>query len=131
MYRFISWLVTGVAAAFLIVATASFSLSAVSWLAFAISIVTLAVSAGVSYVYRRDVATLVTGVAAALISGWTIVASLVFSQPTAQNLALASGLALGGLAIAGITEHELAMERALTDGHPESGERDSGLAQAA
>jgi uncharacterized membrane protein len=113
MPRYISWLVIGLAAAFLVVATAAFSASATASLAFAISIGTLIVSAAVSYRYRNDVATLSTGAATALVSGWTIVASLVFSLPTVQNLALASGIAMAALAIAGMTEHELENERAV------------------
>ena len=54
------------------------------------------VSAAVSYRYRKDVATLSIGLLTAIVSGWTIVASLVFSLPTVQNLALASGLTLAG-----------------------------------
>jgi predicted tellurium resistance membrane protein TerC len=113
MPRYISWLVTGVAAAFLVVATAAFSPSVAASLAFAIGIGTLIVSTAVSYRYRKDVATLTIGLVAAIVSGWTIVASLVFSLPTVQNLALAGGLALAGLAIVGMTEHELENERAV------------------
>jgi hypothetical protein len=113
MPRYISWLVTGVAAAFLVVATAAFSPSAAASFAFAIGIGTLIVSAWVSYRYRKDVATLTIGLVAAIVGGWTIVASLVFSLPTVHNLALASGLALAGLAIVGMTEHELENERAV------------------
>jgi hypothetical protein len=45
----LSWLTIGVAAAFLVVATAAFSLPAVTTLAFAIGIGTLLVSSGVAY----------------------------------------------------------------------------------
>ena len=131
MYRFLSWMAIGIAAAFLVVATAAFSLPATKWLAFAIGLGTLAASAGVSYRYRRHIATLVTATTTALVSLWTVVASLVFSEPTVQNLALASGLALGGLAIAGISEQELDMERALTRSAAEAGNQRSGLAAAA
>jgi uncharacterized membrane protein len=113
MPSYISWLVIGVSATLLVVSTAAFSLSTTAWLAFAISIGTLIVSAAVSYRYRKDVATLSTGLVTAIVSGWTVVASLAFSLPTVQNLALASGLAVAGLAIAGMTEHELENERAV------------------
>jgi hypothetical protein len=131
MYRFLSWMAVGIAAAFLVVATAAFSVPATKWLAFAIGLGTLAASAGVSYRYRRQIATLVTATTTALVSLWTVVASLVFSEPTVQNLALASGLALAGLAITGITEHELDMERAITRSAVEAGNQRSGLAAAA
>ncbi len=48
MPRFISWLVIGLAAGFLVVATASFSLAVTAWLAFSIGIGTLAVSIGLA-----------------------------------------------------------------------------------
>jgi hypothetical protein len=68
--RFVSWLATGIAAAFLVVATTAFSLSTIMWLAFAISIGTLVVSKAVSVTYYRSVATLVTGLVTALVSAW-------------------------------------------------------------
>ena len=79
--RFVSWLAIGIAAAFLVVATAAFSLSTIMWLAFAISIGTVVVSAGISLTYYRSIPTLVTGLVTALVSAWTIVASLVFPRP--------------------------------------------------
>ena len=107
MFRFSAWLAVGIAAAFLVVATAAFSAGLTVWLAFGISIGTLAVSAGIVYRRRGDVASLVLGLAAVVVSGWTIVASLVFTASTMQALALASSLALSGLAIAGLTAHEI------------------------
>ena len=41
-----------------------------------------------------------------MISAWTIVASLVFSQSTVQDLALGASLAISGLALVGLTAHE-------------------------
>jgi hypothetical protein len=137
MTRYLSWLAVGIAAAFLVVASAAFSLPAVAWLAFAISIGTLIVSAAIAVLYRRSVATVSTAVPVALISAWTIVASLVFSESTVQNLALASSLAIAGLTIVGLTAHEVSLERAVnsaldvsseTDG---STEREARLAAAA
>jgi drug/metabolite transporter (DMT)-like permease len=110
--RYISWLAIGLAAAFLVVASSAFgSLAAIAWLAFAISVGTLLVSTGLAYGYRRHIPTLITAIVTAVVSAWTIVASLVFSQPTVQNLALAGALALGGLALVGLTVHELSSER--------------------
>jgi hypothetical protein len=131
MARYLSWLTIGLASAFLVVATAAFSLSTIVWLAFAISIVTLVVSVGVAYVYRRHMPTLLTASATMIVSVWTIVASLTFSQPTVQNLALASGLALAGLAIVGLTVHELSNERTAAHAIEDGRERDSRLAAAA
>jgi hypothetical protein len=110
--RYISWLAIGLAAAFLVVASNSFtSLAAIAALAFGIGIGTLIVSAGIAYRYRNHIPTLVTAVATAVVSAWTIVASVVFSQPTIQNLAFAGSLAIAGLALVGLTVHEFATER--------------------
>jgi membrane-associated phospholipid phosphatase len=131
MYRFLSWMAIGIAATFLVVATAAFSLPVIKWLAFAIGFGTLIASGSIAFSYREHIPTVLTGLATALVSAWTVVASVVFSEATVENLALASGLALAGLAIAGITEHELAMERALVRSAAEDGKQRSGLAAAA
>jgi hypothetical protein len=60
MFRFISWLAVTVSAAFLVVVSASFSLSAIMPLAFAISIGTLVVSAAIAYYDRTYVPSQVT-----------------------------------------------------------------------
>ena len=129
--RFASWLCIGIAAAFLVVATASFSLATVAWLAFAIGVGTLVVSTGIARRYRDDRASLITACLTAAVSVWTIVASLVFSDSTVQNLALASALAISGLAVAGLTNHELSVEHAVHSLEGDSGERQSRLAAAA
>jgi hypothetical protein len=130
--RFISWLAIGLAAAFLVVASTSFSsLSTIAALAFAISIGTLVVSLGIAYSNRDHLATLVTAVVAAVVSGWTIVASLVFSQSTVQNLALAGSLAIGALALVGLTANELSGERVRTSLELSDDRRETQLTAAA
>jgi hypothetical protein len=131
MSRFIEWLVIGVAAAFLVVASASFSVDAIAWLAFAISIGTLLVSAGVAYYDGTDAPFLSTAVLVAVISAWTIVASLIFSHSTVQHLALASSLAISGLALVGLTANELAGKRAAQSVKDSSSEPEASLAAAA
>ena len=111
MYRYISWLAVGSAAVFLLVAQASFPPVTVAWLALAITAGTLAVSTGIAYACRKHIASLVTALVIAGVSGWTVVASLVFSPSTAQNLAFAGALAIAGLATVGLTAHELSHER--------------------
>ena len=125
MSRFVSWLAVGIAAAFLVVASAAFSPSAATALAFAISIGTLIVSAGIAFLDRRSVATAYTAVLVALISAWTIVASLVFSQSTVRHLALGSSLAIAGLTVVGLTAHELSLERAVSSVRGVSTDADS------
>lgn len=111
MYRYISWLAVGSAAVFLLVAQASYPPVTVAWLAFAISAATLVVSAGIAYSCRKHIASLVTALVVAGVSGWTVVASLVFSPSTVQDLAFAGALAIAGLAGVGLTAHELSHER--------------------
>jgi putative Mn2+ efflux pump MntP len=130
--RYVSWLFIGLAAAFLVVASSAFtSLTAIAALAFAISIGTLAVSAGIAYRYRNHLPTLVTAVVTAVVSAWTIVASLVFSQPTVQHLALAGSLALAGLALVGLTINELSSEHVTHSLEVTDHQRDGHLAPAA
>ena len=57
MYRFLSWMAIGIAAAFLVVATASFSLPVIKWLAFSIGFGTLIVSGSIGFSYRQQIPT--------------------------------------------------------------------------
>lgn len=131
MPRFLSWLTIAIASAFLVVATAAFSLPAIAALAFAISIGTLLVSSAVAYYGRAQVASLYTAVLVAVISAWTIVASLVFSQSTVQHLALGSSLAIGALGVVGLTAHEVSLEHAAQSSMDGSSEREARIAAAA
>jgi hypothetical protein len=108
--RFTSWLAIAVAGAFLVVAQASFDAQTTMWLTFAIGAGALFVSSGLVVGYRKHLPTAVTAGVAAVLSAWMVVSSLVFSLPTVVNLALAEGLALGGLALIGLTTNELARE---------------------
>ena len=130
--RYFSWLAIGVASAFLVVASASFaSLAAIAWLAFAISIGTLVVSVGIAFGYRDHWPTLVTAIVTAVVSAWTIVASVVFSHPAVQNLALASSLAIVGLALVGLTANEFTSERVTHSLEVSEDRRESRFAAAA
>lgn len=125
MSRYLSWLAVGIAAAFLVVAAAAFSSSAVTALAFAISIGTLIVSGGIAYAGRKSVTSVYTAALIALISAWTVIASLVFSQSTVQHLALASSLAIAGLTVVGLTAHEVSLEHAVESASAGSSGKDS------
>jgi hypothetical protein len=109
--RYISWVTLGIAAAFLVVASAAFALIDISNLALGVGIGMLVVSLFVAYRYRADAATLVAATASAIVSAWMIVDSQVFSLQEVQNLTLADGLALLALAVLGLTAHELQEER--------------------
>jgi FtsH-binding integral membrane protein len=131
MPRFLSWLAIAIASAFLVVASADFPLPAVAVLAFAVSIGTLLVSSALAYYGRPDVASVYTAVLVGLISAWTIVASLVFSQSTVQHLALGSSLAISALAVVGLTAHEVSLEHAAQPAVDRSSEREPGISAAA
>ena len=131
MPRFISWLSIGTAAAFLVVATASFSAETVKWLAFTVGAGVGLVAGGTALVYRRHYGTVVFNLATLLVSVWTVVSSLVFSLSTVDNLAFANALAIAGLSIIGITLHELGHERAGLHSRRERGDAGSHLSAAA
>ena len=133
MLRFSSWLVLGIAGAFLVVATASFSAVVTAWLAFGITIGTLLLSGLIVYRYRGDLASVALGLASFVVSAWTIVASVVFAHTTMQSLALASSLALSGLAAAGLTAHEIENDYVVSRRRHEdtSGQSESRLSAAA
>jgi hypothetical protein len=113
MPRFLSWMGVGIAGAFLVVVGASLTLAVVMWLSFAISIASLRVSAAPAVVYCQDIPTLVTALVTALLSAWTIVASVVFSLQTGQDLGTAAGIVIAALALIGLTAHEIENELAL------------------
>jgi uncharacterized membrane protein len=109
--RYISWLILGIAAAFLVVASQSFALSTVVSVTLGISVGATVLALAMAVVFRNHLPSAVIALAAALVGGWTIVASQVFSQSDVQNLSLASALAIAALAIVGLTVHELDSER--------------------
>jgi hypothetical protein len=109
--RYFSWLALALAAAFVVVASTAFAVFDIANVALGVGIGILVVSLFVSYRYRAHLPSLVTGAASAVVSAWMIVASQVFSLSAVQNLTLAEGLALGGLAMIGLTTNELSSER--------------------
>jgi hypothetical protein len=111
--RYLSYIALGVGAAFLAVATAAFSLSTVKGLSIGLGIAMLVVSIGLAGRYRKDLPSLVVGACAAAISLWTVIAALVFSKGTVDDLSFASAVAIGALAVVGLTAHELEAEHAI------------------
>jgi hypothetical protein len=99
-----------IAAAFLVVAQASFVADTTMWLTFAVGAGALFVSSGLAIYYRKHLPTVATAGLAAVLGGWMIVSSLVFSLSTVVTLSLGEGLALGGLAVIGLGINELARE---------------------
>jgi hypothetical protein len=134
--RYASYLSLGVAAAFVVVATAAFSLPTIAALALAFGIGWLAVSLAVVALstgravgrkqYPKDMVSALIGGAIAVVSAWTIVQSQVFSLSTVDNLTFASALAVGALSVIGLTAHELRAERVVhsLEVHEGQGERE-------
>jgi len=110
LIRFTSWMVLAVAAAFLVVAQASFVADTTMWLTFGIGAGALLVSSGLAVYYRKHLPTVAIAGIAGVLSAWMIVSSLVFSLSTVVTLALGEALALGALGVIGLTINELARE---------------------
>lgn len=109
--RYFSFLSLGIAAAFLVVVSQAFAVVDIANLALAVGIGMLAVSLGVAYGYRRHLPSLASAAVIAVISAWMIVASQVFGLVTVQNLTFAEALGIVGMALIGLTAHELTTER--------------------
>jgi hypothetical protein len=109
--RYFSFVALAAAAVFLIVASQAFALVDIANLGLGVGIGMLVLCAGATVRYRRHIPTLVVGAVAAVLSGWMIVASQVFSLGTVQNLTFAEALGIAGLALIGLTAHELSTER--------------------
>ena len=99
------------AAGFLIVASQAFAALDIANLALGVGIGMLVVSLGTAGTYRRHLPSVIAAGAAAVVSAWMIVASQIFSLGTVQNLTFAEALGILGLAILGLTAHELTTER--------------------
>ena len=110
LIRFTSWIAVAVAAAFLVVAQASFVADTTMWLTFGIGAGALLVSSGLAVYYRKHLPTVATAGIVGVLSAWMIVSSLVFSLSTVVTLALGEGLALGALGVIGLAINELARE---------------------
>jgi hypothetical protein len=125
--RYFAYLLLALAAVFLIVASQSFVLFDIANLSLGVGIGMLAVSLLIAFRYRRHVPSLVTGLAAAIVSAWVIVSSQVFSLSVVQDLTFAGALGVAGLTIIGLTAHELSTERVVHSLQP-TRERESAQA---
>ncbi len=109
--RYLSFLSLALAAGFLVVASQAFAAFDIANLALGVGIGMLVVSLGTAGRYRRHLPSVIPAGAAAVGSAWMIVASQVFSLGTVQSLTFAEALGILGLAIIGLTAHELTTER--------------------
>jgi hypothetical protein len=109
--RYISYLALALTAGFLVVATYAFAPPTIDVLALAVGIGMLIVSAGLALERRLDPATVAISGVISVLSALMIVASQVFAQATVDNVTFALALAIGGLAIIGLTVNEYVSER--------------------
>jgi hypothetical protein len=128
--RYLSWLTISVAAAFLVVATQSFSASTGASLAFGIGAGAAVLAGPIAYSGRRHIPTVTVALATAVLSCWTVVASLVFSTTTARDLAFACALGIAGLALLGLTVNELSHDHSAELADQGPGQHESKLAAA-
>jgi len=108
--RFLTNAGLALAGAFTVVASMVWAPATFMWLMFAAGIVAVALS-GASLIPGRGRAQRGLDGVIGVLGAWTIVASLVFSAGVVTWLGFASGIALVGLAFAGLTLHELHTER--------------------
>jgi peptidoglycan/LPS O-acetylase OafA/YrhL len=109
--RYLSYIALGIAAAFLIVATAVFPLDTVVELTLGVSIAMLVVSLGIAERFRQDATSVFVGLASAAVSAWMILASQLYSASTLDDVTFGSAIAVAVLALIGLTAHELTTER--------------------
>lgn len=108
--RYLTNLILFVAGGFLVVASTAFADPVVKWVGFGIGALAFVVGAGMATLIR-DPAQRAIGGLVTILAAWTIVASLVFALGTVVALMFASALGFVGLAIIGLTAHELRTER--------------------
>lgn len=96
--------------AFTVVASMVWAPTTFMWLMLGAGILAAATAGAVAIRGRGPAQRTLDGVAG-LLGAWTIVASLVFTGSVVTWLGFASGAALVGLALLGLTLHELSTER--------------------
>lgn len=97
-------------AGILVVATMAFTAVAAAWISFGMAI-GFAVISMLMLAIRPTLAQRLVGYPAAALSGWLIIASLVFAPATVVWLGFGAAVALVVLGVSGLTAHELTTER--------------------
>ncbi len=105
--RFLTNAIVALAAGFLVVASRAFGSSTTGWLAFGIGIAILAIACLAQADRSRGAVQRVLDGIIALVSGWTVVASVVFHGATVTWLSTGEALALVALAFTGLTYNEV------------------------
>ena len=111
---------------FVVVASQAFSPATTAWLAFAIAIAILVITAVAQLDPGRGVVQRTLDGVIGVLAIWTIIASLAFTGAAVMWLSFAEALGFVALAFAGMTRHEIGTWRAahgLTSLRGEAGER--------
>jgi hypothetical protein len=101
---------TMIGGAFLVVSSMVFAAPVLNWLAFGVS-AGLAVILVASLITEGRTGARISRSAMAVVAAWSLIAALVFTGPALTWLVFADALALGGLALADLTAHEVTTER--------------------
>lgn len=109
--RYLTNLLLILSAGFLVVATQAFAPATVMWLTFAIAVEATVIGAAMLFAPRNNMTDRMLGGVVSVLGAWTIVASLVFAPATVLWLGFAAALGFVGLAVIGLTAHELTTER--------------------
>jgi hypothetical protein len=110
--RYATNIVLAVASGFVIVAVFAFSPNVAGWIAFGVTgVFVLAMTLGASLLPGRGWAQRGLDGAVAALAAWTIVESLVFDGAAMTWITFGTAVGMLGLAIAGLTAHELTTER--------------------
>jgi hypothetical protein len=122
--RFLTNSIVALAGGFLVVASQAFSSSTTGWLAFSIAIGTLVSVATAQLDQTRGRVQQALDGVLAIVSVWTIIASVVFHNRTLTWLSFAEALGLVAVAYAGVTygevKHWMAAKAGMEVGRSES-----------
>jgi hypothetical protein len=108
--RFILDVLFFLAAAFLVVASMTWSAGVAGWTAFGVSVGVTVIAAASAVLTNRNARKLGHGLVG-LAALWSLVAALAFSGPVLTWLVFADAIAVGVLALADLTAHEATTEK--------------------
>jgi len=108
--RFLTNAVLSLVGAFTVVASMVWAPATFMWLMLGAGVVSVALAAPIVVRGRGSAQRALDGIVG-ILGAWTIVASLVFAGSVVTWLGFASGAAFAGLALIGLTLHELFTER--------------------
>jgi hypothetical protein len=109
--RFITNLVLGAVAGFVVVASQAFAAGVTAWVTFGVAIGVLLALGAAQLDPRRALLQRALDGAVAVLAAWSVVASVVFAGATVTWLSFAEGLGFVAMAVAGLIAHETSTER--------------------